>query len=151
MEFIVEHKIFVIPVLVILITQIIKFSILTYKNGFYWHNLFEPGYFPSAHSAFVTSLAICVSFYSEDNSRSSDFAIAVCFAFLTIYDALRIRMQIGIQAKVLNNLVEELGISQKRFPHLNEHVGHYANEVAGGIFIGIILSFTLIRLIETIV
>lgn len=150
MNILIEYKVFVIPLIVIVTTQIIKFSRLTLKNGFYWHNLFEPGYFPSAHSAFVTSLAICVGFYSNGNCKSSDFAIAICFAFITIYDALRIRMQIGIQAITLNNLVKELDVNKNKFPHLNEHVGHYANEVAGGIFIGITISLFLIKMIAII-
>jgi acid phosphatase family membrane protein YuiD len=148
MNFIIEHKIFLIPVFVILFTQTIKFINLTLKNGFKWHNLFEPGHFPSAHSAFVTALVICVGYYTEENSFSSEFAVAVCFAFITIYDALRVRMQIGIQGKTLNNLVRELGMNEKKFPHLNEHVGHYTSEVFGGILIGIILSFGLIKIFE---
>ncbi len=150
LELILEHKIFIIPVIIILATQLIKFTRLAIKYGFNWNNIFEPGHFPSAHSAFVTSLVICVGVYSGDNSHSSEFAIAMCFAFITIYDAMRIRMQIGIQGKTLNNLIKELGVDKKKFPHLKEHVGHYTNEVAGGIIIGAILSFSLIKLVELI-
>lgn len=151
LEFILTHKIFIIPLISILVAQFTKFVLLTIKNGLNWNNIFEPGNFPSAHSAFVTSLVICVGTYSSNNAKSTEFAIAMCFAFITIYDAMRVRMQIGIQGKFLNDLVKELGVGKKKFPHLNEHVGHYTNEVVGGIVIGALLSFTLIELINSLV
>jgi len=62
---------------------------------------------------------------------------------------MRIRMQIGLQGKTLNKLVDEIDeIDSKKFPRLKEHVGHFANEVAGGIGVGILLSVLLIWLIS---
>jgi acid phosphatase family membrane protein YuiD len=145
---IIEHKIFIIPIVVIIITQLIKFARLSFKYGLDWNNIFEPGHSPSAHSAFVISLLVCIGAYSNDNIKSSEFAIAMCFAFITIYDAMRVRMHIGLQGKTLNNLVKELHVDRKNFPKLNERVGHYASEVAGGIFTGVALSSFLIWLIS---
>lgn len=146
LELIFEHKIFVIPVIIILITQCIKFINLTVKSGFNFNNIFEPGNFPSAHSAFVTSLVICVGVYSSKNSQSSEFAIAMCFAFITIYDAMRVRINIGLQGKEMNDLIDELSMDKEKFPRLKEHVGHYANEVIGGVLIGAVLSLGLIKI-----
>lgn len=151
LELLLEHKTFTIPLIIIAFAQTIKFTSLTIKRGFNFNHLFEPGHFPSAHSAFVTSLVICVGVYSKDNSHSSEFAIAACFAFITIYDAMRVRMHIGLQGKAFNNLINELSMDKEKFPHLKEHVGHYANEVAGGIIIGAILSLGLIKLVEVII
>lgn len=150
LEFILTHKTFIIPLIVIIFAQAMKFISLTFRRGFNFNHLFEPGHFPSAHSAFVTSLVICVGVYSTKNSQSSEFAIAACFAFITIYDAMRVRMHIGLQGKAFNELINELRMDKEKFPHLKEHVGHYANEVAGGILIGIILSWALIKLVEVI-
>ncbi|PID52041.1 MAG: hypothetical protein CR972_04005 [Candidatus Moraniibacteriota bacterium] len=142
-----QYKLFLIPIIVIFCAQMMKFARLSYKYEFKWDNIFDPGHFPSAHSAFVTSLVVVIGYY--ENITSGVFAVAACFAFITIYDAMRVRMQIGIQGKTLNRLVKEIDdIDSKTFPRLKEHVGHFANEVAGGIGVGIILSITLIWIIE---
>ncbi len=146
-EILLQYKLFLIPIIVILCAQLIKFLRLSLKHGFRLDDLFDPGHFPSAHSAFVTSLVVTIGYY--ESVTSGTFAVATCFAFITIYDALRVRMHIGLQGKTLNKLVTEIdSIDPKKFPHLKEHVGHYANEVAGGISIGVILSILLILLIS---
>lgn len=146
-DFILQYKLFLIPIIVIFCAQMIKFVRLSYKYGFKWDNIFDPGHFPSAHSAFVTSLVVVIGYY--ESVTSGVFAVAACFAFITIYDAMRVRMHIGIQGQTLNRLVKEIDeIDTKSFPRLKEHVGHYANEVAGGIGVGIILSIILIWVIE---
>ncbi len=146
-EFILQYKLFLIPFIVIVCAQLMKFSRLSIKYGMDWDNLFDPGHFPSAHSAFVTSLVITIGFYGS--VTSTVFAIAACFAFITIYDAMRVRMHIGLQGKALNKLVHEIKtIDEKEFPRLKEHVGHYANEVAGGILVGITLTVILIWIAE---
>jgi len=148
-EILLQYKLFLIPIIVIIFAQLMKFVRLSLKHGFQLDDLFDPGHFPSAHSAFVTSLVITIGYY--ESVTSGIFAVAACFAFITIYDALRVRMQIGLQGKTLNKLVTEIdSIDPKRFPRLKEHVGHFANEVAGGIGIGILLSFVLIIIANTL-
>lgn len=143
MEIFLQYKLFVIPIIVIACAQLIKFIRLSYRYGLKWDNVFDPGHFPSAHSAFVTSLVVVIGYY--ESVTSGVFAVATCFAFITIYDAMRVRMHIGLQGKTLNRLVTKINeIDTKDFPRLKEHVGHYANEVAGGIGLGIILSVILI-------
>lgn len=146
-EFILQYKLFLIPMIIIVCAQLMKFSRLSLKHGFQWADLFDPGHFPSAHSAFVTSLVITIGYY--EGMISGVFAIAACFAFITIYDAMRVRMHIGIQGKTLNQLVEAIpSIDKEKFPRLKEHVGHYANEIIGGVLIGIILTIFLIVIIN---
>lgn len=140
---IIQFQLFLIPIIVITIAQFMKFVRMSVKYGIKWDNLFDPGHFPSAHSAFVTSLVVVIGYH--ESVSSGVFAVASCFAFITIYDAMRVRMQIGMQGRTLNKLVEELkGIDHKDFPRLKEHVGHYANEVAGGIAVGFIFTTLLI-------
>ncbi|MEA3323363.1 MAG: divergent PAP2 family protein [Patescibacteria group bacterium] len=116
-EFILQYKLFIIPFIVIVCAQLMKFSRLSLKHGFQWDDLFDPGHFPSAHSAFVISLVITIGYYED--MTSGVFAIAACFAFVTIYDAMRVRMHIGNQGKTLNQLVEEIpSIDQKKFQRL---------------------------------
>jgi len=148
-DILLQYKLFLIPIIVIICAQLIKFIRLSYKYGFKFDNLFDPGHFPSAHSAFVTALVIVIGYY--ENITSGTFAVATCFAFITIYDAMRIRMHIGLQGKTLNKLVSEMdNIDKKEFPRLKEHVGHYTNEIIGGIGVGIILSTILIWIFSNI-
>lgn len=147
LEILLQYKLFLIPIIIIICVQLIKFVRLTLRHGFQLDNLFDPGHFPSAHSAFVTSLVVVIGYY--ESVTSGVFAVATCFAFITIYDAMRIRMQIGLQGKTLNKLVDEIDeIDSKRFPRLKEHVGHFANEVAGGIGLGLLFSIILIWFIN---
>jgi len=143
LDILLQYKLFLIPIIVIAFAQLMKFTRLSLKHGFQLDDLFDPGHFPSAHSAFVTSLVVVIGYY--ESVTSGVFAVAACFAFITIYDAMRVRMHIGLQGKTLNKLVAEIDeLDSKKFPHLKEHVGHFANEVAGGIGIGILLSIFLI-------
>lgn len=142
-----QFHLFMIPIIVIMFAQLMKFVRLSLKYGIKWDNLFDPGHFPSAHSAFVTSLVVVIGYY--ESVTSGVFAVASCFAFITIYDAMRVRMQIGMQGRTINKLVDELkGVDQKDFPRLKERVGHYANEVAGGILVGFVITAVLIWLIS---
>ncbi len=148
-EFILAYKLFAVPIIVLAAAQAIKFGRFTLRHGLNWDYAFAPGHFPSAHSAFVTSLVVMIGFY--DGVENPAFAVATAFAVLTIYDAMRVRINIGLQGKAINKLVAQLDdIKHKEdFPKLKERVGHYANEVAGGIAVGLGISFACIGLIET--
>lgn len=150
MNFIYDYKLIWIPLLVMSIAQLMKFGRYVIRHGFDFEYMLTPGHFPSAHSAFVTSLLICIGYYEK--TTSSDFALAFAFALITIYDALRIRVNIGIQGRVLNRLLSQLDdlkeVDKKTFPHLKERVGHYKNEVLGGIIVSFIISYILIYLVE---
>ncbi|XLQ20051.1 MAG: divergent PAP2 family protein [Candidatus Moraniibacteriota bacterium] len=143
LEIILHYKLFLIPIIVIVFAQLVKFTRMSIRHGINLDSLFDPGHFPSAHSAFVTSLVITIGYF--ESVTSGVFAVATCFAFITIYDAMRVRMHIGLQGKTLNKLVAEIDeIDSNKFPKLKEHVGHYANEVAGGVILGIFLTISLI-------
>ncbi len=135
----IHYYAFVIPLVVILVAQGLKFLRLSLKYGLNWANLFEPGHFPSAHSAFVTSLVLTVA--HSEGADTAVFAIALCFAFITIYDAMRVRMQIGAQGRFINRLVKHIPTANgENFPRLKEHVGHSVTEVIGGIATGMIIT-----------
>ncbi|HHH12291.1 MAG TPA: divergent PAP2 family protein [Candidatus Moranbacteria bacterium] len=140
-----DYNMFLIPLAVIVSAQSVKFLIFTAKHGLNWNYLLSPGHMPSAHSAFVASLVTTVGYY--DGTKSPAFAVAVAFATIVIYDAMRIRMHIGDQGKFLNQLVRELpDIDKSKFPRLKERVGHYSREVIAGVIFGIASSALLIAL-----
>ena len=149
MEALLEYKLFIIPMIVIVCAQGIKFIRYTIRHEFNPDYIFAPGHFPSAHSAFVSSLVVMVGYY--EGVTGGTFAIAAAFAFITIYDAMRVRMNIGLNGKALNMLVSKLDdIDKKEFPKLKERVGHYASEVAGGVGVGVILTLIIIWIMEVL-
>ena len=64
------------------------------------------GGMPSSHTSFVTSLATVVGLV--DGFHSTNFAIAVVFAAIVMYDAAGVRRAVGKQATILNQMLEDL-------------------------------------------
>ena len=104
--------------------------------------IFSSGGFPSYHSATVSALALGIGKYYGWNSPI--FAVAVVFGMIVLYDAAGVRRAAGLQAEVLNQLVERmypnLNIEKKR---LKELIGHTPFEVFAGVSVGIIVGLLL--------
>ena len=110
------------------------------KFNFYW--LLGTGGMPSAHSAAVVSLTICIG--KEQGVSSPIFAMSILFALITMFDAQTWRRSIGTQAKILNDIMGDL--QEKRHiqeDRLRELVGHTPIEVFMGILIGAGVAFLL--------
>jgi uncharacterized protein len=137
------YNIIIIPLIVGIFTQTLKFILFSIKNGFQWEYFFTHGHMPSAHTAFVISTLTSIGYYEGTNTGT--FALAFIFAFLIIDDALRLRMYLGDQGRYLNMLVEQLPVDKKKFPRLKERVGHRLNEV----LIGGVLGFGLTLLLAS--
>ena len=73
---------------------------------------------------------------------SAVFALAFCFAGVTMYDAAGVRRSTGRNAAVINHIVE--GLSGKGFnfddEHLKELVGHTPIQVLAGALLGILIG-----------
>ena len=104
--------------------------------------LAETGGMPSSHSAIVVGLATAIGKYA--GVTSPQFAIALIFSFVVMYDAAGLRRAAGRQAAVLNRLVEDLvhmrGVQEAR---LRELLGHTPFEVLVGAAIGIAVGLIL--------
>ena len=71
------------------------------------------------------------------------FAIAAIFAIVVMYDAMGVRRETGIQAKVLNEMIElfeKLGSDVQYEDKLKEFVGHTPFQVAMGALLGTVFS-----------
>lgn len=102
--------------------------------------LFSAGGMPSAHSALVSALATSVG--QTKGWSSPEFAIACMFAVIVMYDAAGVRQAAGKQAKVLNQIVDELfqegqDLSTER---LKELLGHTPLQVLAGLGVGISIA-----------
>ncbi|EKD58316.1 MAG: hypothetical protein ACD_56C00150G0015 [uncultured bacterium] len=142
MKFIEPYAVFVIPIVVAVIIQAVKFVLYSLKHGWNIRYALTHGHMPSAHTAFAISLMTSIGFY--EGIHTGSFAVAVALAFLIIDDATRLRMHLGDQGRYLNMLIEQLAISEEKFPRLKERVGHRVSEVVVGGISGFVLSFIFI-------
>ena len=94
------------------------------------------GGMPSSHSAIVMGLTTAIGKYA--GVASAQFAIALIFSFVVMYDAAGLRRAAGRQAEILNRLVEDLvhmrGMQEQK---LRELLGHTPVEVVVGAVLGI--------------
>lgn len=121
--------------------QIIKFLIeLVWKRRLNLRTLTTMGGMPSSHSAAVSSLATGIAM--KDGVGSTLFALALWFAAVTMYDAAGIRRAASIQARILNQIIDELfqghPISDVK---LRELLGHTPVEVLAGMALGIVVAY----------
>lgn len=100
------------------------------------------GGMPSSHTSFVTSLATVVGMV--EGFHSTNFAIAVVFAAIVMYDAAGVRRAVGKQATILNKMLEDLQHGKLiQNEKLKELIGHTPFEVLGGAILGIIVALVL--------
>ncbi len=92
---------------------------------------------PSAHSAFVTALAVSIGLRS--GFGSDVFAVAGVLASIVVYDAYRLRGQVESHARAINDINHRLGGQRGGTESLeSELVGHTIPEILMGITIGVI-------------
>ena len=144
------YPIVIIPIIVGCATQSVKvlLHIIKYKKMDLKFLLIS-GHMPSAHTAFVVSITMVVAFF--DGIYSTAFAISLVFSYIVVYDALKIRTNIGYNGEIVNKLVKEIpGIKKENYPILRERVGHKPLEVLAGAILGFILTIFLIVLLESL-
>lgn len=143
-----HNQILVASVLGWLVAQLLKTGIYMYLNkSFVSERLVGSGGMPSSHSATVCALSTAAGIqYGLD---SFPFAVCTILAIIVMYDALGVRRETGIQAKVLNEMIDlfegmnkELSTDEK----LKELVGHTPLQVLMGAILGIIIAFIVMNL-----
>ena len=98
-----NNGILILSVISLLTAQLLK--ILTYLITFKQLNLsraFGSGGMPSSHSSFVTTLSTSVGIVHGFDSTL--FAISIVSSLIVMYDASGVRLAVGKQAKLLNEL-----------------------------------------------
>ncbi len=124
------------------LAQIIKTIIhLILTKKFVAERLVGSGGMPSCHSATVCALTTAVII--NEGIQSPLFAIAFIQAIIVMYDAMGVRRETGIQAKVLNEItevIEKMGSDLSYDAKLKEFVGHTPLQVFFGALLGIIVA-----------
>ncbi len=126
-----------------LAAQSVKFTLAAVKNKRFDFTYFvSTGGMPSAHSASVCGLAFSVG--KVQGFSSPVFAVALWFALIVMFDAQSVRRAAGEQARILNQIVDELlqhhHLSQQK---LAELLGHTRMEVFAGACIGMVIGLLL--------
>lgn len=106
--------------------------------------LLETGGMPSSHSAAVSALATSLGF--SYGWGSPYFAIATVFGSIVIYDATGIRRAAGMQAELINELVQEMAhlLDEGFRPQaLKTLLGHTYPQVLVGALMGILVGLWL--------
>jgi acid phosphatase family membrane protein YuiD len=104
-----------------------------------FRKIYASGGMPSSHSATVSSLAAAIA--KAEGFRSTSFALAFMLAFIVMYDAAGVRRAAGEQAKILNQLVNNLYEHKPVYitKNLKELIGHTPLEVIVGCLLGILI------------
>jgi uncharacterized protein len=139
---ILENRILLVAVAACLIAQVLKLIIDLIQNGKVSAKvLTTTGGMPSAHSALVTALATGVG--ENLGWKSAEFAIATIFAIVVMYDAAGVRQAAGKQARILNQMMDELFSEDHKFNEekLKELLGHTPVQVIAGAVLGIGISW----------
>lgn len=104
--------------------------------------LWGAGGMPSAHSAMVCALTVSMARFNGVSSPV--FALAVMFAFVTIYDAMGVRRETGEHARLLNKYLNQIKSEhdeeESEDIDLKEYIGHTPMEVLAGVLLGILVG-----------
>jgi uncharacterized protein len=138
---ILQNQVLMVAVIACFAAQGFKLIIELIRNGKVDVKfLVTAGGMPSAHSALVGALATGVGM--ERGFDSIEFAIASLFAVIVMYDAAGVRQAAGKQARILNQIIDEL-YEGKDFneERLKELLGHTRFQVLVGLVLGILISY----------
>ena len=133
--------------LAILLAQVVKVLLILLLNR-RWEpaRILETGGMPSSHSAFVVALTTGVGL--TQGLGSPLFAACVVFSLIVMYDATGVRRSSGLQARLINDLIDELRtVVREHFAPkpLWVLMGHTYLEVAAGFAIGLFAGFLAFR------
>ena len=113
-----------------------------------FERLVGAGGMPSSHSALVCSM--CTAIARVLGAASVEFALAVAFASIVMYDAMGVRRAAGEHAKILNKIVFKISLTPEEQnesseemltnKELKEFLGHTPMQVVMGALLGIVIG-----------
>ncbi|ABA22318.1 Acid phosphatase/vanadium-dependent haloperoxidase related protein [Trichormus variabilis ATCC 29413] len=139
---ILDNRVLLVALVACFVAQALKLFVELIKNRkLNVRVLVTTGGMPSAHSALVTSLAAGVG--QTLGWASPDFALATVFAIIVMYDAAGVRQAAGKQARILNQMIDELFHEKPDFSQdrLKELLGHTPVQVIAGSALGVTISW----------
>ncbi len=137
-----KHVIASAPYLVALsagfLVQLYKFlAEMVFNRRVNFTRLVSTGGMPSSHSASVAALTTAVAF--REGAGSTIFSVTLFFSLVIMYDAAGLRRAAGMQARVLNRIVEDHYRHRELLAErLTELLGHTPFEVLVGAAVGVL-------------
>ena len=146
MNEILGNRILIIALIACLSAQALKLIVDLIKNQkLNIRALLTTGGMPSSHSALVSALATGIGI--KTGWSSPEFAIATIFAIIVMYDAAGVRQAAGKQARILNQIIDELFQENPEFneDRLKELLGHTPFQVIMGLLLGVLIGWLACR------
>jgi uncharacterized protein len=136
-----NNHVLVVALIACVLAQVLKLVVEFLRHGkVTFRTLVETGGMPSAHSALVTALATGIG--QTAGWETTEFALALVFAIIVMYDAAGVRQAAGKQARLLNQIVDELfHDSSLNEDRLKELLGHTPVQVFAGSILGALVSW----------
>jgi uncharacterized protein len=137
MKTLLDNRILVASFIAWAIAQLSKtiYELIRYRK-LILSRLVSSGGMPSSHSALVTGLATATGRVAGIDSAV--FAISLVLAAIVMYDAAGVRRAVSIQARILNQMIDEAfqgkPFAEKR---LRELIGHTPTQVLVGALLGV--------------
>lgn len=131
------------------VAQVMKTLIhMFFTKKFVAERLVGSGGMPSSHSATVCALATATCY--EFGANSFEFTISLILAIIVMYDAMGVRRETGIQARVLNEMMDvfaDMGSDMSPQDKLKEFVGHTPLQVLIGAILGVIIAIVICNML----
>ncbi len=144
------NRIFISAVTGWFVAQVLKTLIHAMFSGqFVAERMVGSGGMPSSHSS--TACALAAASCYKFGAGSFEFAITLILAIIVMYDAMGVRRETGIQAKLLNDMMkifEDMGRSElSAQDKLKEFIGHTPLQVLIGAILGVLVAAGIYYLI----
>lgn len=126
----------------VIIAQILKFFVhLIWKRKVDLRLFTTTGGMPSSHSAGVMGLATTVGLIQ--GFASVDYAMALGYALVVMYDAAGVRRAAGKQAACLNKIIMDIYKQELKEAggRLKELLGHTPMQVIMGAILGVVYAY----------
>lgn len=136
-----QNRVLIVALAACVLAQVLKLLFELVRHGkINVRVLVETGGMPSSHSALVTALACGIG--QTLGWASPAFAVTAVFAVIVMYDAAGVRQAAGKQAKILNQIIDELFQEKPEFneDRLKELLGHTPFQVIVGSILGFVVA-----------
>jgi acid phosphatase family membrane protein YuiD len=110
----------------------------TRTRQFNFGYIMSTGGMPSAHSCMASALTTSVAI--RIGTADPLFAVTTAFALVVMFDAQSVRRAAGMQARILNQILDDLKERKFSVGKLEELLGHTRLEVAVGMIMGIFVA-----------
>lgn len=142
LELLFHNQLLISAILGWMVAQVLKTAIHVYlTKSFIPERLVGSGGMPSSHSSTVCALSTAAGICCGIDSTT--FALAAILAIIVMYDAIGVRRETGIQAKIINEMMELFTSMDKelsREDKLKELIGHTPLQVLMGAILGVLIA-----------